>query len=289
MDSKSKYDFMKFLKHSTVYGYEYSHALYAQGESYLPLDFSLFYGVRWTYNYSNMLKSEGKKISKVDGSQEILSENKLGPKGASSNAPVFAAGIMWSGLEKFSIRLNFSQGFRSPTLQEKYLLSSMGGGTIRPNPYLKPETSNNIEFGIRYNDYGVSLDTVYFVSLADNYIAQIPVSLGSNETRYQNVSNAFTHGAELGLGYMSEIGLKPYVNVTVMQRRYKDSGIITWKTGVPLVTGRAGLLYAHTFNNYVDFTVDLYSRFSSSADNVLDNIHAEFKNGLHFVPRAQQI
>ena len=278
-------DVMNYNKHVKNYGYEQIHALYAQAESYLPLDFTLFYGVRWTYNIANMEKAAGVRIDKITGSSTPLSVEDIGNTGISStNAPVFAAGIMWSGIENFSIRFNFSQGFRSPNLQERYLLSSMGGGTIYPNPDLKSETSNNFEFGIRYNDYGVGLDAVYFVSLADNYIAQVPVSTGSSATKYKNVSNALTHGAELSLSYTSPIGLKPYTSLTIMQRRYNDNGVYTWKTGVPLVSGRAGLAYLHTFNDYVDLSIDLFSRFSSETIDSLDSIHSEFTSDLYYAP-----
>lgn len=278
-------DIMNYNKYVKNYGYEQVHALYAQAESYLPLDFTLFYGVRWTYNIANMEKAEGVKVDKTTGSSSPLSVEDIGSTGISStNAPVFAAGIMWSGIENFSVRFNFSQGFRSPNLQERYLLSSMGGGTIYPNPDLKSETSNNFEFGIRYNDYGVGLDAVYFLSLADNYIAQVPVSTGASATKYKNVSNALTHGAELSLSYTSPIGLKPYTSLTIMQRRYSDNGVDTWKTGVPLVSGRAGLAYLHTFNDYVDLSIDLFSRFASQTIDSLDSIHSEFTSDLYYAP-----
>lgn len=286
LDSTSSIlDIMNYKKHVKNYGYEQVHALYAQGESCLPLDFTLFYGLRWTYNLASMEKAEGEKIYKNTGNITPVSVEEIGNTGISStNAPVFAAGLMWSGIENFSIRFNFSQGFRSPNLQEKYLLSSMGGGTIYPNPDLKPETSNNFEFGIRYNDYGVGLDAVYFLSLADNYIAQVPVSTGSSATKYKNVSNALTHGAELSLSYLSPIGLKPYTSLTIMQRRYNDNGVYTWKTGVPLLSGRAGLEYIHTFNDYVDLSIDLFSRFSSEVEDSLDSIHAEITSDLYYAP-----
>lgn len=278
-------DTMNYLKSVKNYGYEQVHALYAQAESYLPLDFTLFYGVRWTYNQANMEIAEGTQTYKTTGVTNILGSDSIGSTGISStNAPVFAAGIMWSGVENFSIRFNFSQGFRSPNLQERYLMSSMGGGTIYPNPDLKPETSNNFEFGIRYNDYGVGLDAVYFVSMADNYIAQAPISTGSTATRYKNVSSALTHGAELSLSYTSPIGLKPYTSLAVIQRRYSDNGVETWKTGVPLVSGRAGLAYIHTFNDYVDFSIDLFSRFASETRDSLDSIHSEISTELYYAP-----
>lgn len=278
---------MNYNKYLRNEGYEYYHALYIQGESYLPADFTLSYGARWTYHLTNMEKAYGSQYYKDTGLSNILGPESAGYTGISAvNSPVFTAGILWSGIENFTIRLNFSQGFRAPSLQEKYLFSSMGGGVINPNPNLKPETSNNIELGFRYNNFGVNLDAVYFVSFADNYIAKVPVSTGSNETIYRNVSSAFTHGAELVLSYKSKIGLKPYVSLAVTQRRYDDNGVKTWKTGVPLAFGRGGLIYETSFNKSVNFKVDLFSRFSSEVEDSLDSVHSEITGNLYYAPWA---
>ena len=48
--------------------------------------------------------------------------------------PVFNVGLMWSGIPDLTLRATFAQGFRVPSLQEKYVMSAMGGGTILPNP-----------------------------------------------------------------------------------------------------------------------------------------------------------
>lgn len=74
--------------------------------------------------------------------------------------------------------------------------------------------------------------------------------------------------------------------MTIMQRRYSDGDINTWDTGVPLVSGRAGIIYLHTFNNFLDLKIDVFSRFSSEVKDSLDTVHKEFESGLYYAPWA---
>jgi iron complex outermembrane receptor protein len=47
------------------------------------------------------------------------------------------------------VRASFGQGYRFPTIGEKYILTNSGGLGVYPNPELKPETSWNLEAGIK--------------------------------------------------------------------------------------------------------------------------------------------
>ena len=119
----------------------------------------------------------------------------VGMEGSSDNSrPVFNVGLTWSGIPDLTLRATFAQGFRAPSLQEKYIVSSMGGGTILPNPGLKPETSNSYEIGARYVHGGLSVDVAAFYSDADDYIYNSTINAAEQLSRYVNVSSAKTHG-----------------------------------------------------------------------------------------------
>ncbi|MBK9730958.1 MAG: TonB-dependent receptor [Chitinophagaceae bacterium] len=47
------------------------------------------------------------------------------------------------------LRFSYGQGYRYPTITEKYISTSVGGITVFPNPDLQPETSWNAEVGIK--------------------------------------------------------------------------------------------------------------------------------------------
>ena len=80
-------------------------------------------------------------------------------------------------------------------------MSAMGGGTILPNPGLKPETSNSYEIGARYVHDGLSVDVAAFYSDADDYIYNPTIDADTDTSRYINVSSAKTHGVELAASY----------------------------------------------------------------------------------------
>ncbi|MCF8461524.1 MAG: TonB-dependent receptor [Flavobacteriales bacterium] len=63
--------------------------------------------------------------------------------------PVFRAGLSWRAGRESYIRGSYGQGYRFPTIAEKYILTSSGGLGIFPNPDLKPETSWNMEIGFK--------------------------------------------------------------------------------------------------------------------------------------------
>jgi iron complex outermembrane receptor protein len=63
--------------------------------------------------------------------------------------PVFRSGLSWRAGRESYIRFSYGQGYRFPTIAEKYILTSSGGLGVFPNPDLKPETSWNMELGFK--------------------------------------------------------------------------------------------------------------------------------------------
>ena len=63
--------------------------------------------------------------------------------------PVFRAGISYQlPISMTNFRASFGQGYRYPTIGERYISISVGNYGFYPNPDLKPETSWNAEIGI---------------------------------------------------------------------------------------------------------------------------------------------
>ena len=64
-------------------------------------------------------------------------------------APVFRLGVNYQIPTVFTaFRASIGQGYRYPTIGEKYISISVGNYGFYPNPDLKPEKSWNVEFGI---------------------------------------------------------------------------------------------------------------------------------------------
>ena len=65
------------------------------------------------------------------------------------SAPVFRAGANYQLFQATYLRASYGQGFRFPTIGERYIRTSVGKLNIYPNPDLDPERSWNIEGGIK--------------------------------------------------------------------------------------------------------------------------------------------
>jgi iron complex outermembrane receptor protein len=63
--------------------------------------------------------------------------------------PVFRGGASLQVLEGTWVRTSYGQGFRYPTITERFISAKAGLFGIFPNPDLKPETSNNFEIGVK--------------------------------------------------------------------------------------------------------------------------------------------
>ena len=88
--------------------------------------------------------------------------------------PVFRAGANWQVLEHTFLRASYGQGFRFPTIGERFINTGVGSLNIFPNPDLRPETSTNIEGGVkqgfRIGGFKGYLDLVGFLQEYDDLV-----------------------------------------------------------------------------------------------------------------------
>ena len=63
--------------------------------------------------------------------------------------PIYRAGANLQVLKATWIRTSFGDGFRYPTITERYISDKVGLFGIFPNPNLQPETSKNFEVGLK--------------------------------------------------------------------------------------------------------------------------------------------
>lgn len=228
-----------------------THAIYLQDEWTLPADFTLTLGARQTWVRTELTDTNNPTLQ---------------TESRSDSHPVFSAGLIWQGLPDTTLRGLFSQGYRFPNLQQLYIGTVHGGSDPTfPNPDLEPETSNNYEVGVRYNNGRLDLDLGVFLSQAKDYITTQSVTGGR---QFTNVDTADTHGAELSLGYTFEDhGLTPYASGTWLKRRYEAGSFKTWDTGHPELMGRAGVRFDRDLAEQgLGLFADLYVRAATEAD-----------------------
>ncbi len=73
----------------------------------------------------------------------------LGIKQGYKIGPVFRAGLNYQLADYSFIRASFGQGYRNPSINEKYLRKDIGGVGVYPNLDIKPEKGFNAELGIK--------------------------------------------------------------------------------------------------------------------------------------------
>jgi hemoglobin/transferrin/lactoferrin receptor protein len=231
-------------------GYNQTFAFFGQDE-FTPLDnLVITAGLRYTHNQNNSTKN----LVYPDRVKSVTESNVVG-----------SLGVVFTGIENLSLRALFSQGFRTPTLNEQLM-----GATQRtlPNPNLKPEKSNNYEIGARYSAHNLNIDLALFYSTLNKAFyseeTNIPNPNQGYYTRPENAAKAVSYGAELSASYeIPRLYLTPYVNLTSMtyEREYRN-GFKTKHAGVPRYWGTGGLRFAKDVGDNFRFFSDASATWS---------------------------
>ena len=91
-------------------------------------------------------------------------------------------------------KLNYSKGFRVPTISEQYLHFSHMGVETEGNPALSPEKSKNFDIGLDWERGQSSGQVTWFENDVKNLIDLAP--LASMKYRYENINRAKIRGLE---------------------------------------------------------------------------------------------
>lgn len=271
---------------TNTYDNEYvqkTNSLYALLSTYLTDDLTLNTGIRWNHVNSDSGNSVDRgQITGIPGLPGPMPISDNTSKGERTNVrTVGSLGLVYSLNDDITLRANFAQGFRTPTIQELFLTTSTGEQQIG-NPDLKPETSDNYELGLRYQDGIFDADLSLFYSYAKNYIAPVRQDatggIASIQEQYlfENIARASSYGAELAASLDFNY-VKPYASLTYLKRKYEVNNQSSYNTGTPDFSGRVGLKFE--FDTSVFTYVDVYSCFASEA--IDDNLSRSSYTGYY--------
>lgn len=131
-------------------------------------NFNLTAGVMSMFTFSNAQLYSGENSDGKNEARNIASylqlDKKVGDRlnlsagiryeyfkinGVDESKPVFRSGLSYRFGQETYIRASYGQGFRFPTIAEKFITTSVGGVSVYPSLDLKPETSENIEIGLK--------------------------------------------------------------------------------------------------------------------------------------------
>lgn len=156
-------------------------------------------------NYSGFIQLDKKIFDVLSLSGgfrgEYFSINKESP----AFKPVVRGGLSLAISKGTFLRASYGEGYRYPTITEKFIFTSVGGISVFPNPGLKPESSHGAELGLKQgfkirNVYGF-LDVAvfqesYFNTIEYTYALWRPDSAGF---KFVNTGESRVRGFELSV------------------------------------------------------------------------------------------
>ncbi len=146
--------------------------------------------------------------------------------GEKESQPVFRTGLNYRFGKATYLRASYGQGYRFPTIGERYISTAVGVLNIYPNPDLTSETSANIELGVKQGlvlgEFKGYLDLALFKQDFENFIeftfgqwadtAAIDNLFGLGFTSL-NTGKAVVKGAELSLAATGSISKKSKLSI----------------------------------------------------------------------------
>ncbi len=171
--------------------------------AYTQLDYKFFnrlsasLGVRWEYHSLDNAEQE--------------------------SGTVVRAGLNYRAANKTFIRASFGQGYRFPSIAEKYTATNLGSVNIFPNPDLKSETGWSTELGLKQGftirKWSGFVDFAAFWTEYDNMIefifglyppdSSVIPTIDDIGFKSQNIGDARITGFELGISGAGLIGKRP--------------------------------------------------------------------------------
>jgi len=254
--------------------------------AYAQTDFKFFkklnvsLGARWEYfNQNHYVKdstSPGHYYQRLDTTQNSLKELPY---------PLFRLGLNYQVAEATYIRASFGQGFRYPSIAERYISTSVGAITVASNPNLTPEKGYSAEVGIKQ---GIKLgkwmgyaDVSGFLNEYQNMMEFTFGQFGNPAQSFgmgfssQNIGRTRILGSELVLAAQGNAG--PVAIQLLAGYTYLDPRVLDWNNTLNLyndlgqkLTNTGVAAAAYNQNNNPQHTTDItYAMTSSSADNIL--------------------
>lgn len=237
---------------------------------------SLSLGVRNEYFKTDTFETDENLYPFFDnGLKPIIKNSKI--------KPVWRFGANYRVLKATWLRTSFGQGFRFPSVAERYVKTNVDVVSVYPNDTLKPERGWSSEFaikqGFKIGDWQGYLDVIGFWT---EYRAMMEFVFGQWGTRQdllqgvgfmsQNIGNTRIRGFETSVMGMGKIG--PVSITMLIGYTYLDPRQIDWSREKNLYIGNI-----YTGGTNTDSTNLLKYRFIHSGKANIDLSYKKFNIG----------
>jgi len=170
----------------------------------------------------------------LDSPEEVAGETI--PNGRTTESkPVFRIGANYRAAEFTYLRASWGQGYRYPTVAEKFIRTDVGGILISPNPSLESETGWTAEIGVKqgFKIGGLAgfADVSVFWSEYQNMMEFSFENLFITGFQSLNIGDTRTTGFELSIGGQGQLfgGTTSIIGgVTIIDPQFKD-----WDPNIP--------------------------------------------------------
>lgn len=138
--------------------------------------------------------------------------------------PIFRAGTSFKVHQETYVRMSYGQGYRFPTITERFIRTGIGNFGVFPNPELKPETSWNAEVGVKqgfkFKEFYGYFDAAAFWQEYENTIEYLfgfwdlssPTGAGF---KFLNTGKSRVLGIDLSLTGQAKLGDKAKLNMMI--------------------------------------------------------------------------
>ena len=171
---------------------------------------------------------------------------------------------MYRVTDNLRVRTSYGQGFRAPDFKNLYLdfTNVTSGYQVLGNPSLQPESSHNWNLGVEYEVFNGLLGRIHvYRNDLQNLIEAERIgksAAGGSKFEYQNISRAYTEGADIEAVIGSIGGFTSTVGYVYLRGADKESGLPLLNRSTH--SGTFKLAYLH-LNSGVQ--VDLRGRYAS--------------------------
>jgi len=179
--------------------------------NYSSVTSRFFFGDHTSLNLAGYSQLELRPISRLKAVAGIRIEHNSLDGIKDKLVPVFRAGLNWQAADYTYLRASFGQGYRFPSMAEKFAATTLGSIKIIPNPGIRSESGWSTELGIKQGlVIGVltgQADLSLFYMRSSNLIEYIfgnyPEGLGFRAT---NREDSRIYGTEAELMLAGSIG-----------------------------------------------------------------------------------
>jgi outer membrane receptor protein involved in Fe transport len=270
---------------------------------YLQLDQKLFNRL----NLSGGFRYEANRIinpgfSFFNGLYDVV----IAPSDEREAKPVYRVGANLELTKYTFLRSSWGQGYRYPTVAEKFITTNFGGVPISPNPDLQSETGWSTEIGLkqgfRFWGFEGFFDAAAFWSEYDNMMEFTFVDVFPNGFQSQNVGGTIIKGFEVTLAGRGKVfGLPTSVltGLTWIEPKFAEFDTTVILPNVPPTEGQINALGSSVdynvlkYRNRRSFKFDMestYKKFTAGvaifAASDMENIDRVFE--LLVVPGLRQ-